>query len=140
MSTTAVETLNLGQAIVAGKVLPFGFIWRTGNSGASSGGAFASGEFVRSDRKLELNFRWSLGLVAYRLGSDSISHEEYMRALLGHSGGNQYPGFSNDPMDGFRHLAHDIEQYCSDFLNGTDHDFLAIVARARANSPRRGLP
>ncbi len=42
-----------------------------------------------------------------------------MRALLAPSGGNQYPGFSDDPLDGFRHLAHNLENFASDFLNGS---------------------
>jgi hypothetical protein len=41
-----------------------------------------------------------------------------MRALLGKNGGNQYPGFSEDPSDGFRDLNYDLSHVCGDFLSG----------------------
>jgi hypothetical protein len=39
-----------------------------------------------------------------------------------------YPGFSDEPLDGFRHLADDIERFGEDFLMGDG----AIVIRAAA--------
>jgi len=46
-----------------------------------------------------------------------------MRAQLGPSAGNRYPGFSDDPLDAFRGLLHDLERYASDFLVGSGRDF-----------------
>src|SRR4051812_30526515 len=86
--------------------------------GVGSGGAFAWGAFVREDRRLELHFRWSLGLVTYHAGDQAISHEAYLRAVGVPSGANQYPGFSDDPLDGFRHLAHDLHAFLSEFVVG----------------------
>ncbi len=50
-----------------------------------------------------------------------------MRALLGRDGGNRYPGFSEDPLDGFRGLVFDQEPYCSDFLHGSGDQFRRCV-------------
>ncbi len=90
-------------------------------------GVFASGDFVRGDRRLELHFRHSVGLVKYHMGSHSASHEAYMREVLGGHAGNRYPGFSDDPLDGFHHLAHDLGNFASDFLIG---DGAALVRAA----------
>ena len=107
----ALETFRAGCKILDDVMNPCGFCLIEGASGKSSGGNFASGEYVRGDRKLEIHFRYSLGLVTYRIGSLSLTHESYMRALLGKNGGNQYPGFSDDPLEGFRHLSHDLAHF-----------------------------
>ena len=95
-----------------------GFAWVEGPSGDSSGGPFDSGSFVRSDRRLELHFRFGLGLVTYVLGDITLSHESYMRHT-GHRAVAMYPGVSSDPLDGFRFLAHDLEAFGADFLEGS---------------------
>lgn len=73
--------------------------------------------FFGGDRRLELHFRFSLGLVSYRIGEQSASHEAYMREL-GVWAQCNYPGFSQDPLAGFEHLAHDLE-FAEDFLAGS---------------------
>jgi len=115
----------------------YAFTFREADKG--SGGDFAWGEYVRGERRLELHFRRSLGLVAYRGGPSVVQHEHYMRAKLGRNGGNQYPGFSDEPLDGFRHLAHDLEQYASEFLSGSDAEFAAMAVRAKQLEGRRGF-
>jgi len=62
-----------------------------------------------------------------------------MRAVLGTKGGNQYPGFSSDPIDAFRHLAHDLGRFCQAFLSGADGEFEVIASRA-AFDVRKRLP
>ena len=57
----------------------------------------------------------------------SLRHVDYMRALKAR---NQYPGFSDDPLDGFRHLLHDLEQYASDFIDGPGDEFARCVREA----------
>jgi hypothetical protein len=112
------EILRTGCEILEPVMRPHGFTFVEGLAGTSHYGDFACGDFVRADRRLELHFRYSLGLVTYHLGSSSATHESYMRELL-HGGAHQYPGFSDDPLDGFRHLAHDLENFASDFLAGS---------------------
>jgi hypothetical protein len=103
---------------------PRGFAFRFHGEGKSSGGDYASGEFFRADRRLEVHFRWNLGMVRYHVGDQSASHESYMREL-GVREQCQYPGFSEDPKDAFRGLAHDLI-FADDFLTGTG----AVLRRA----------
>jgi hypothetical protein len=126
----ALETFRAGREILDEALKPLGFNFIEGASGQSSGGNFASGEYVKGDRRLEIHLRYSLGLVTYHLGSMSLAHESYMRALLGKNGGNQYPGFSDDPLDGFRHLSYDLSHFCGDFLSGSGEDFARCVVKA----------
>jgi hypothetical protein len=108
--------LRSGAAAVATALLPYGFQFVFRESGSGSGGAFASGEFVRGDRRLELHVRDSLGLVRYHAGSHSASHEHYMKEL-GVWRQCHYPGFSADPADPFERLAHDLN-FAGDFRSG----------------------
>jgi hypothetical protein len=131
------ESLAAGCAVLAPILALQGFVWVPGASGHSSGGDFASGSFIRGTRRLELHFRHSLGLVTYHVGDTSLDHEAYMRVVLGAKGGNQYPGFSSDPIDGFRHLAHDLSEFCQSFLGGPDEEFNGIASGARTNVGKR---
>jgi hypothetical protein len=128
-----------GRKIMEPILAPHGFTFIIGVCGQSSGGDFASVEFVNGDRRLELHFRHSLGLVTYHVGSLSLSHDAYMEALLGRRGASQYPGFSDDPLGGFRHLRHDLEAYCLDFVCGAGDEFRICVTRAAELEKRRGL-
>lgn len=110
------EVLIKGAQILQQSLGPHGFQFQFREDGKGSGGAFAWGEFIRGERKIELHFRFTLGMVRYHIGDQSASHESYMREL---DVWNQcrYPGFSEDPADGFRELTHDLA-YADDFLCG----------------------
>ena len=133
------EILQVGRQLLDPVLEAHGFTWVAGESGSSSGGAFASGEYVRGNRRLEIHFRYSLGQVAYHLDETRVEHAPYMRVLLGPGGGNQYPGFSNDPVDAFHHLAHDLGKYCAAFLSGSDREFGDIAGQVEADSKITGL-
>ena len=120
------DTLRAGTAILDPILLRHGFRWTAEQTGKGSGGEFACGQYVRGDRRLELHFRYSLGLVAYHVGEYALDHESYMEVLGVPRGAAQYPGFSDDPLDGFRHLAHDLDAYGAEFLAG-DADVLRAV-------------
>lgn len=124
----ALEILRAGCSILDEVMKPHGFAFVERSSGQSSGGNYASGEYVNGDRRLEIHFRHSLGLVTYHVGSSSLTHRDYMRALLGEDGGNQYPGFSDEPLDGFRHLKYDLSHFCEDFLSGSGEEFKRYAA------------
>jgi hypothetical protein len=111
---------------------PHGFQFVPGESGMSKFGPYARGDYVRKDRRLELHFRYSLGLVTYHIGDVRVSHDVYLRALTKGAGGNQYPGFSDDPLDGFRHLANDLQKFCGDFLSGGGEVLLVAARDQRA--------
>jgi hypothetical protein len=133
------EILERGREILEPTVQPYGFAFVAPSQGKGSGGEFASGEFVRGDRRLELHFRYSLGLVTYHVGATSVAHELLMRVLLGSAGGNAYPGYSTDPLDGFRHLQHDLLRYGAAFLNGTDAEFTELAHRAASLAKLKGF-
>ena len=111
------DALLDGAKILDTILLPKGFHFELRKEGKGSGGNFAWGEFVREDRRLELHFRYSLGLVRYHVGDQSASHKSYMQELgvLDHC---RYPGFSEDPAAAFYDLAHDLG-WADDFLSGS---------------------
>lgn len=113
------EILKAGCEALERSLSLHGFVYCDAGAGQSCGGDFASGNYIRGDRKLELHFRGTLGLITYHIGSYSVTHESYMREILGDRGGNQYPGFSENPLDGFHHLAADLDNYGQDFLSGS---------------------
>ena len=59
-----------------------------------------------------------------------LSHEDYMWAVIGTRWQSYYPGFSREPMDGFRNLSTDLKEYGGDFLTGPDAVFASIVEKA----------
>lgn len=141
MRNKAEEWLVRGSDLLQPLLMGHGFTYKTLDTGNSSGGQFAAGEFRRGTRRLELHFRFSLGLVSYHLDSLSMSHQEYMCSVLGKPNASHYPGFSSDPMDAFRDLQFDIEAHCCDFLEGTDDQLLRRFEDAHARlSHKIGLP
>jgi hypothetical protein len=124
--------LKEGATLLQPVLAPGGFVFQLNRDGVGSGGRFASGRFVAAERELELHFRESLGLVTYRMGEFELDHVSYMRHL-GSYGKNQYPGFSANPLDGFRHLAFDLAHFCQDFVVGSGATFRAIALAHAAN-------
>lgn len=124
-----IEILLAGIRELDAIMVPYGFVFDSVQEGRSSGGKFVNGEYCRGNRRLELHFRWSLGLVTYHVRDVSLGHEDYVRALLGLSkvqGRNCYPGFSTDPLDGFRHLREDLGRFGEVFLKGSDEEFHSL--------------
>jgi hypothetical protein len=136
------EVLRNGAAELTDILGSHGFRFEVTASGSSSGGQFASGEFRRQDRRLELHLRHSLGMVTYHVGSDSLSHDELTRAVRAIENipeTAQYPGFSADPVDGFRHVGADLIRFGRVFTEGTAEEFSALVAWLRQHPKRKGL-
>lgn len=122
-----------GARILEAELRPLGFKFVFREAGKSSGGMFATGDFVRDDRHLELHFRHSLGLVRHHVRTSSAAHETYMREL-GVRYECRYPGFSDDPLVAFHELAHDL-RFAADFTTGN----AAVLLRA-AMSEAQVLP
>jgi len=131
------KILEQGAEILAQVLVPNGFKFHLITSGTSSGGAFAEGEFVKGDRKLELHVRYSLGLVTYHIGNQSLGHVDYMQALLGKFGA--YPTFSEDPLAGFEALHRDLVDHCSDFLSGNGEQFCQCIAKHKVYESLTGF-
>jgi len=78
---SAAEILVDGRTILDPVLEPHGFVFEAEREGASSGGAFGSASYRRGDRRLELHYRFSLGLVRYHVGSEFLPHEDLMYAV-----------------------------------------------------------
>ena len=142
MTNSAKELLERGVAHLTEVLGPAGFEFIETDDGASNGGTFASGEFLRGDRRLELNVRSSLSLVRYHFDDQSLSHDELVRgvrALEGIAEEGQYPGFSTDPMAGFRHLRHDVDRFGAVFLRGGAKAFRALKKWVDKHPRKSGL-
>jgi hypothetical protein len=124
-------------SVILGQVLsPAGFTFQLINQGRGSGGAFATGRFTKGRQYLEFHFRHSLGLVVYGWDGETLPHVDYLRGL-GVTG--NYPGYSTDPLDGFRHLALDLAGPLAGFRDG-DHRGYDRARHAAAEEGARKLP
>jgi len=129
--TSPKDALLEGAKILGQMLRPTGFEFHFRGEGRGSGGSFAWGEFVRGDRRLELHFRRNLGLVSYHVGNLCATHESYMRQL-GVWKERRYPGFSEEPTDAFRGLAHDLG-LAEDFLTGTAANLKQAAAKEKVS-------
>jgi hypothetical protein len=139
MEDERVRILQEGRGILEPVLSPHGFIFHLLGSGKSSGGPSGAAEYANGDRRMEFHFRFSLGLVIYHLANVSMDHDWYMRATLGPSGGNKYPSFSDDPLEGFGGLAHDLSHFGAIFLTGNREEFSRYAALAEAWKKIPGL-
>lgn len=130
------EALIEGAQILQQSLGAHGFQFQFREEGKGPGGAFAWGEFIQGERKIELHFRFTLGMVRYHVDDQSASHESYMREL---NVWNQcrYPGFSEDAADGFRELMHDLA-YAQDFLRGDAEVLRNAAAKEALKTAKQG--
>jgi hypothetical protein len=134
--------LEKGVAELTPVLGPAGFEFIETDDGSTNGGTFASGEFLRGDRRLELQVRSSLVLVRYHFDDQALSHEDLVRGVRATEGiaqEGQYPGFSNDPMAGFHHLRHDLERFGGVFLRGGAKAFRALNKWVNKHPKKSGL-
>jgi hypothetical protein len=118
-----------GSAILNPLLGKHGFRFEFNVKGEGSGGQFAAGEFRRDNRRLELHYRWGLGIVLYAIDSVEMGHLTYMR-LLGVYEKCRFASTQLDgTLDGFGRLRDDLEAYGGDFLTGTGEQFLALAAQ-----------
>ena len=150
MTMNAETTLEQGCALLARVLEAQGFVYERGAVTRDETQEIARGAFSRADgRRLELSVvraagpetgpetgaeaasaRCVLRDVVYRMGELALAHEAYMAVVLGEEGSNQYPTFGGQPLDGFRHLCHDLECYATVFLRGPESHFKLIAERA----------
>ena len=139
MEIDPVEILRQGCRILTPIFSEHHFELKQSGLGKGSGGHYSSAIYKCGPRALEMHFRHSLGLVTYHFGSMSMEHSAYMRALLGKKGGNKYPTFSDDPLEAFHCLAHDLQKYATAFLDGDEGEFARSVAIATQYSAMTGF-
>ena len=127
------ELLHQGVEILNTALAPADFVFEMVHDGT-----YLCGRYTRGDRTLELHFSDSLRLVSQRIGDTVVMHDDFMRALVGPSGG-RYPGAAapdTDPLDGFRRLLADLQSHCGDFLGGSARKWRKVADRA-LRDPRR---
>ncbi len=95
------------------------------------------GAFGRDVRRLELEQWCALRRVVYHIDDLWLEHEPYMRALGVAAGSNFYPGFSDDPLEGFRHLASDLRCFAAEFLFGEPIVLRRAAVEEAAQRPQR---
>jgi hypothetical protein len=142
MTTNPREVLDRGVVELAKVLAPAGFTFVAVDEDDGSGGASATGEFRRGERRLELHVRRSLGLFRYHFGEQALSHEDLVRgvrALEGISAEAEYPGFSDDPAAGFRHLRADLDRFGDVFLTCGAKAFRALKKWLDKHPKKSGL-
>jgi hypothetical protein len=134
------EILERGCSILDPVMVPAGFRFAFRDEGTGSGGNYAWGEYVRDDRRLELHFRYSLGLVTYHAAGEIVAHEHLMAAIVGRLHATRYPGFSADPLAGFEDLKADLSEHGKVFLAEKNDDAFRLAAhRAKTFAAKKGL-
>ena len=137
------ELLDRGLAEITPVLTAAGFAYiKAPTAYDDNGTPYASGDFLKGDRRLELQVRRSLNVVRYHFGDDVLSHDDVVRgarAVDGLTGEAQYPGFSDDPMAGFRHLRADIERFGDIFLNRGAKAFRALKKWVDKNPKKSGI-
>lgn len=103
-------------------------------TGSGSGGPLARVTWRHDRQYIETHVRGALGIVKYGCGDQAFLHQEYLR-WRGVQGA--YPGFSDDPLDGFRHLRDDLLGPAEGLLALTDEDFTSVATGVAAMSPPR---
>jgi hypothetical protein len=131
-----VAVMTAGSVILGHVLSAAGFTFQLTCTGQGSGGRFAVGRFTKGSQYVEFHFRYSLGLVVYGWGDATLAHADYLRGL---DLTGAYPGYSADPLDGFRHLALDLAGPLRGFINGDRIEY-ERVRSAAAEAPRRRLP
>lgn len=128
MTADARTILARGRELLDPVLAAHGF--RAVGGDTNDSGTFARVAYAKDNRRLELGCREQLTVVVYQLDDLVLTHDDYMSAVLGPAGSNMYPCFTGDPLDGFRHLKHDLEHYAGSFLHGSADAFRTIVKRA----------
>ena len=130
--TPKIDILRDGSEILKPIMNRHGFSFSIDGEGSSSGGNLASGSWINKDRKLEYSFPFSLGLVEFSLGTKTIEHKFFLWALSGEKHKAKYTGPPDDPLDGFRRLLDDLDQFCEVFLTGSDLELTYAIRKAEA--------
>jgi hypothetical protein len=128
------DVLAEGNEILAAVLRPAGFEPGSIESGHGSGGPFATTRWTRGNQAIEISFRTSLGMVVYSWGDEKYEHRHVVGALRVTA---SYPGFSTDPLDGFRHLTADLAGPLAPVLLD---DTTETLARIRDWHPATTLP
>ena len=123
--------MEAGNEILGTVLESAGFALKDTQLGHGSGGDFAVARWTKGAQFIEVHCRFALGIVRYGWEDEEFDHSHVVGAL---GATTSYPGFSGDPLDGFRHLAQDLAGPLSGIL--ADHG-KHIAEKARNLAPTR---
>lgn len=135
--------LDAGIASMRALLAAHGLDFVPGAVGRGSGGPCAQGELVAGPCRVRLSYRYGLGDIHLEAEGRTMTLDQYLRAS-GVYHDAEYPSSrSGDPQQ-FSALAHDLHEYCSEFLAGDPSRFLGVHREWEADPGRfrglRGLP
>jgi hypothetical protein len=131
---TADEVLGQGKTILHPVLDSAGFVPKTSAvSGDGSGGRFVEQRWTNGARSIVVWVRFGLGSVRYAWGDDVFDHRDVAEAIGARC---SYPGFSEDPVDAFRHLADDLAGPMAALLDDR-HEHVHQTMVTWVPSPRR---
>ena len=134
MNIDPVKQLREGARILDPLMNAHGFTFSMDATGKGSGGHFAQGSYRHENRRLELHYRFGLGVVIYHMGEFSLEHGDYMRLLGVHKDSKFCSASLDTTLDGFSRLKEDLECLCTDFLAGDGKPFIILAENLR-NDP-----
>ena len=135
--------LERGKLVLDQTLRGRGYTFKIVTEGTGSGGNFAVGRYEKEDRSIELHVRHALGIVIYKVGESTLKHQDLVACLGIRREEFSYPGFSDDPLEAFEHLRHDLEGPLARFLDGSEDTRFGDCARQIASDPdhfKPGLP
>ncbi|MBX3421877.1 MAG: hypothetical protein KF752_10025 [Pirellulaceae bacterium] len=126
--------MRVGAAILGELLEPAGFRFVMLTVGNSSGGQYSIGEFVRGNHRLELHYRFGLGIVIYHIGDRSLSHTELMRSQ-GFSKQAAFPTILDKSLLGFHAVLSDLRNCGGPFLDAESLQF-ALLSEWCVKNPK----
>ena len=137
------ELLDRGRRILDPALAELGLAFNVLSEGKGSGGRFVAARYGNYARGMEIHVRGGLGLVTYILEGAELSHLDLAACLGIERDALAYPGFGDDPVDAFRHLAADVTGPLSSFFDGSIDEEFKRCAESVAQDPdtfKPGLP
>ena len=128
--TSPNEALKAGIESIGAFLREFGLEFVLGESGIGSGGSFVRGALVAVDGRVNLSFRHGLGEISLERAGFKISFEDYLLAVGAYSEA-RFPSTRKGAPDRFEALAHDLAEYCTEFLQGETKTFNDVVHRGQ---------
>lgn len=123
-----VAQLKAGLLILDPLLSINGFVHDSISHGKGSGGSFATVNYNKTGRCLELHYRYGLGIAKYYVNNAELHHVSYMKLL----GVYRKSAFASTELvgdlQGFEQLKQDLVNFGVDFLEGDGKEFERLAA------------
>ena len=96
----------------------YGFEFDNFENGKGSGGQFTIATYINGHKRFIIGYRYSIGELGYQFENIKVGHTFYLDHL-GLADKKQFPDFqSDDKLNSFRHILHDLYFLVDDFFVG----------------------